>query len=141
MLYDNFLIPILILRNVLRQGQPLRIPLSRPRARRTRRPPTPPNLLLQLQKRRKAIRVLQRHKREAPLLCARDRVPTYGGRGTGKGHMGVQLSDTARDEQQHQDGRRHRGLSTHRIRIFEEQVSSERCHRRKDILPARQVED
>lgn len=87
-----------IYRNVLRSRKPLRIPLSRPRTRRPRRSPTSPNLRFQLQKHRKAIRVLQRYQCAPPLLRAGHRVPTNGGCHQRKGYLGLLVPDTARDE-------------------------------------------
>ncbi len=130
-----------LIRDVLRPRQPLRISMSKPGTGGPGRAATPANVRLQLQKRREAIRVVQRDQRKATVLCAGDRRAAHGRRHPREGHVGVQLPHPARDEQQHQDGRWHRGLPAHRVRVQQKQIPPQGRHCRPHLLPARPPQD
>lgn len=66
-------------RDVLRSRQSLRVSLPWPRISSTRRPATSSSLRLQLQKRREAIRILQRYQRKATIFRSSHSVAKNGG--------------------------------------------------------------
>lgn len=104
---------------------PLPVPLSLPRTSNTVQCPLSGHSIL-LPKRRKALRVLPRHQRAPAVLSPGDIESENGKRRRypkGKGALRTELPDRTRGKQRNQDGSGDRGLSAHRVRVQQEQVS------------------